>query len=137
MPPRVRMIFAAMMLALLLIPAVALYSELGKRSDIWWTPPMLMVPLADSKDRVEVYVRGKPLGSLLEAGQLRIADSTSTNTVSAGDVGFRFNNWDSVRAQRIPALLLYAAAIGALLVFFLILATGRLAYRGEQGQAVS
>ena len=98
---------------------------------------MLMVPLADSKDRVEVYVRGKPLGSLLEAGQLRIADSTSTNTVSAGDVGFRFNNWDSVRAQRIPALLLYAAAIGALLVFFLILATGRLAYRGEQGQAVS
>ena len=34
MPPRVRLFHAAMTLALLLIPAVALYSELRKRSDI-------------------------------------------------------------------------------------------------------
>jgi len=34
MPPRARMFFATMTLALLFIPAVALYSELIKASDI-------------------------------------------------------------------------------------------------------
>jgi len=126
------MIFATMMLALLLIPGVALYSELSRRSDIWWTPRTMLVPLAESGDRVEVYVRGKSLGSLLEAGQLRIADDVSGNVLSTSDVGFRFNNWQRVRTQRLPVLLVYAAMIGAVAVLFLLFVTNRLAYRGER-----
>ena len=132
MPPRVRMSFAALTVVFFLIPAIALYSELSKRADIWWTPPSMMVPLANASDRVEVYVRGRPLGALLAAGQVRVTDETSGSVLATSDIAFRFNNWDRVRAQRIPTLLLYAAACGAMALLFLLLVTGRLAYRDEK-----
>ncbi|PYO49040.1 MAG: hypothetical protein DMD72_05980 [Gemmatimonadetes bacterium] len=130
MPPRIRMFYAAMTFVLLFIPAVALFSELSRRSDIWWTPQPLALSLSESTDRVQVYVRGKPLGSLLDAGQLKLA-GTPDSVLSISDVRFRLNNWDRVRAQRLPALLVYAAAIGAGALLFLLLITNRLAYRGE------
>jgi hypothetical protein len=132
MPPRVRMSFAVIIFVLFLIPALALYSELSKRADIWWTPRPLMVPLTKATDRVEVYVRGKPLVVLLEAGQLRAIDEASASVLATSDIGFRFNNWDRVRAQRIPTLLGYAAICGAMATLFLLLVTGRLAYRDEK-----
>ncbi len=130
MPPRMRMFYAAMTFVLLFIPAVALFSQLNRRSDIWWTPQTLALSVSESADRVRVYVRGKPLGSLLDAGQLRLAD-TPESVLSINDVRFRLNNWDRVRAQRLPSLLVYAAAIGAGALLFLLLITNRLAYRGE------
>lgn len=131
MPPRVRATFAAMILGLFLIPAIALYRELSKRSDIWWTPPSLMVPLNEAADRARVYIGGKPLTDLVGAGQLRIADGASSSVVGASDIAFRLNNYDRVRAQRIPLLLAYAAMCGALTALSLVLLSGRLAYRGE------
>ena len=98
-----------MILGLFLIPAIALYRELSKPSDIWWTPPSLMVPLTEAANRVRGYVAGKSLTALVEAGQLRIADGASSSVVAASDVGFRLNNYDRVRAERIPLLLAYAA----------------------------
>jgi len=89
MPPRLRLFYSILTASLLLIPVVALYSELSKRSDIWWTPP----------------ANGP---SLTERG-------------------------DFVRVQRLPRLLIYAAACGAGVVLLLVIATGRLAYRGERG----
>jgi hypothetical protein len=132
MPPRVRMFFAALTVVFFLIPAIALYSELSRRADIWWTPPPMMVPLTNATDRVEVYVRGRPLGALLEAGQLRVTDEAPGSVLATSDIRFRFNNWDRVRAQRIPILLGYAAMCGATALLFLLLVTGRLAYRGEK-----
>ena len=132
MPPRVRIFYAALTVVFFLIPAIALYSELSKRADIWWTPPTMMVPLTEASDRVEVYVRGRPLVALLEAGQLRVTDDTSGTVLATSDIGFRFNNWDRVRAQRIPILLGYAAMCGATALLFLLLVTGRLAYRDEK-----
>lgn len=132
MPPRVRMVFAAMLFTLFLIPALAIYRELSKPADIWWTPRPLMVPFTESADRVEVYVRGKSLGTLLEAGQLGIIGETPASALVRSDVGFRFNNWDRVRAQRIPILLGYAAVCGMTATLLLVVLTGRLAYRGEK-----
>ena len=43
---------------LFFIAAVPLYSELSRRSDIWWTPHAMIAPFAESKDRVEIYARG-------------------------------------------------------------------------------
>jgi len=131
MPPRVRASFAAMILGLFLIPAIALYRELSKRPDIWWTPPSLMVPPTEAADRVQVYIGGKPLMVLVGAGQLRIGDSAASGVVAASDIGFRLNNYDRVRAERIPLLLAYAAMCGALTALTLVLLSGRLAYRGE------
>ena len=73
MPPCPRF-FPWLLVAVLLIPALGLYRELSRRSDIWWTPPAMALSLAASQDRVEIYVRGKPLGGLLEKGQLWIRD---------------------------------------------------------------
>ena len=132
MPPRLRLFYSLLTAGLLLIPVVALYSELSKRSDIWWTPPPMAASLTESQDRVEIYVRGKPLGALLNEGKLRIAEETGSATVGASEISLRFNNWDRVRLTRLPILLFYAAACGAGGLLVLVIATGRLAYRGEK-----
>jgi predicted xylose isomerase-like sugar epimerase len=69
---------------------------------------------------------------LLGAGQLRVTDEAFGSVLATSDIGFRFNNWDRVRAQRIPILLGYAAVCGVTATLFLVLVTGRLAYRGEK-----
>jgi predicted xylose isomerase-like sugar epimerase len=97
----------------------------------------MLVPLAEGGDRVEIYARGKPLAALLEAGQLQISDEAGGTVLAAGEVGLRFNNWDRVRAQRLPLLLVYAAACGALAMLFVLVVTGRLAYRGERHSLAS
>src|SRR5438552_5259270 len=108
MPPRLRVFYSLLTWAMLLIPAVALYSELSKRSDIWWTPATNQLPLAESGDRVEIYVRGRPLGMLLEQGHLAITDSAGPHVLGAQDIAVRLNNWDRVRIQRLPLLLMYS-----------------------------
>ena len=80
MPPRIRLVFATLSLVLFLVAAVPLYGELSRRSDIWWTPHAMLVPLAESTDRVELYARGKPLAALLQAGQLRIEEEGGSST---------------------------------------------------------
>ena len=132
MPPRLRVFYSLLTGALMLIPVVALYSELSKRSDIWWTPATNQLPLAESRDRVEIYVRGRPLGMLLEQGHLAITDSAGPHVLTSQDVAVRLNNWDRMRIQRLPILLSYAAVLGAGLIALLLVATGRLAYREER-----
>jgi len=132
MPPRIRLVFATLSLVLFLAAAVPLYGELSRRSDIWWTPHAVLVPLAESTDRVEIYARGKPLAALLQAGQLRIAEEGGSNALATSDVGLRFNNWDRVRVERLSVLLVYAAGCGVTACMFLLVLTGRLAYRGER-----
>jgi hypothetical protein len=132
MPPRIRRAFSLMCLALFFVAAVPLYREFSQRRDIWWTPYAMRVPLADGKDRVEVYVRGKPLAALLEGGELRIAENGAWGTLATSDIGLRFNNWDRVRVQRLPLLLTYAGGCGVAACMLLLVLTGRLAYRGER-----
>jgi hypothetical protein len=128
---RPRLFYSALTASLLFIPVVALYSELSRRPDIWWTPAPMALSLSESQDRVEIYVRGKPVAAVLEARQLSVTDEGRSIALSPQDVRLRLNNWDRVRVGRLPLLLLYAAAIGAGVLLVLLNATGRLAYRGE------
>src|SRR5207244_8383853 len=132
MPPRIRFLCASLAVVFLCIAPVPLYRELSRPADIWWTPRTMLVPLTGSQDRVEIYARGKRLLTLIEAGQLRIADDTGASVLAATEVGLRFNNWDRVRAERHPLFLAYAAACGAMAVPFLVVVTGRLPFRGHQ-----
>jgi hypothetical protein len=118
--------------SLLLIPALALYRELSRRPDIWWTPPAMALSLDKSQDRVRIYARGKPLGALLEAKQLWIREDAGSSALDPREVGLRLNNWDRVRAERIPVLLTYSAVFGAGVLLLILMATGRLTYRGEK-----
>ena len=131
MPPHVRTVFVWMLVVLLLIPALALFRELGRRSDIWWTPKPMAVSLSESAKRVEVLVRGRSLRPLVDGGQIQLTTDSTAPVVSAGDITFRFNNWDRVRAQRIPVLLLYAFMIGVIGLLLILVLTNRLTYRGE------
>ena len=137
MPPRIRFLFSTMSVTLFFVAAVPLYQELSRRSDIWWTPRTMLVPLAESADRVEIYARGRPLGALLQAGQVRIAEDARTSELTPSEVGLRFNNWDRVRAERLPVLLVSAAGCGVAALMFLLVVTGRLAYRGERGEVAA
>ncbi len=134
MPTRMRLMFAALSLTLFLISAVPLCRALSRPSDIWWTPHALLVPLAMRTDRVEIYARGKPLATLVQAGQLRIVENGGLSTLTPSDVGLRFNNWDRVRVEQLPLLLGYAAVCGVTACMFLLVVSGRLAYRGERGR---
>ena len=132
MPPRLRVFYSILTATLLLIPVVALYSELPRRSDIWWTPPASALSLSESKDRVQIFAEGRPLETLVEQKQVSITDGAASHVLTTQEIGLRFNNWDRVRAQRLPVLLGYAAACGAGVILLLVIATGRLAYRGER-----
>ena len=137
MPPRLRFFFSGLTGVLLLIPALALYRELSRPADIWWTPPAMALSLTEGQDRVEIYIRGKPLGALLNAQELWIRDEGGSAALRAQEIGLRFNNWDRVRAGRLPVLLGYAAACGAGIVILFLIATGRLAYRGEDQEVAA
>jgi len=132
MPPRIRLLYSSLAVVFLVIAVVPLYRELSRPRDIWWTPRAMLVPLAEGQDRVEIYARGKLLRTLLEAGQVRIGDDAGSNTLAASEIGLRFNNWDRVRAERLPMLLGSAAVCGAVGMILVLVATGRLAYRGEK-----
>jgi len=92
---------------------VRLYSFLHERSDIWWTPPDLAVPLSESKDRVQILVQGIEVHELMEKGRLRLSPPPLSAILAPLDFTVRFNNWDRVRAQRLPGLLVTAAAAGS------------------------
>jgi hypothetical protein len=134
MPPRMRLLFSTMSVTLFFVAAVPIYRELSGHSDIWWTPFTMLVPLADGKDRVEIYVRREPLAALLQARQLRIEDDDSSSVLAAGDIGLRFNNRDRVRGEHISFLLACATMCGVAALTLLLVLTGRLAYRGEMAR---
>jgi len=100
--------------------AFRVYSFVHQRNDIWWTPLAMLVPLGASQDRVAVYVRGNVLQDLVGAGRLRLVTDSGPSVLSVADIGFRFNNWDRVRAERAPVVLQYAAAAGAAAAFLLV-----------------
>jgi hypothetical protein len=91
----------------------------------------MLVPLAESGDRVEIYVRREPRAAVLQAGHLRMGEGDRSSVVAASDIGPHFNNWDRVRGEHISLLLASAAMCGVTAVMLLLVLTGRLAYRGE------
>jgi hypothetical protein len=131
MPPRLRTLLLGLLASLFCIPAVSLYSALSRRADIWWTPAPLALSLTDSKDRVEIYASGQLLDRLVQQNRLSITDGRESRVLTARDIGLRFNNWDRVRVAQ-SLLLVSAAACGAIALLFLLVATNRLAYRGER-----
>jgi hypothetical protein len=116
MPTRQRLLFSSLSFVLFFMAAMPLYRELTRPKDIWWTPPTMLVPLTEAQDRVQVYVRGEPVAAPLQS-----------------EIGLRFNNWDRMRARQLPIMVTSGAACGGLVVLLIIIATGRLAYRGETG----
>ncbi len=106
------------MLLLMSVPRLLLF--FNQRADIWWTPQALAVPLPEGKDRVQIYVGDAPLQNLVDAGAILVKTGSDLRPLQSSEIRLRFNNWDHVRARRIPDLLFLAAtaSMGALFLTF-------------------
>jgi hypothetical protein len=113
-----------------LLSALHLISFFVQRSDIWWTPKTLSVPLADASDRVEIYVHDVPLEEQIGAGRIQLVTDAGPTSIAGPDVRLRFNNWDRVRAQKLPILIGAAFCAGASSILLLLGILGRLPKRG-------
>jgi hypothetical protein len=96
-----------------LASAVQIARYMTQPSDIWWTPKALGPSLSDVADRVEVYVRDVQLQEQVRSGRVQLLGDAGPTTVTESDIRFRFNNWDRIRVQEIPALLTAAVFLGA------------------------
>ena len=104
----------------LAISGARLYSFLTERPDIWWTPPPLAVPLSESKERVQIFVQGIELEDLMKSGRLRLVPPPFAATLAPLDFTLRFNNWDRVRAERLPGTLIAAFMAGSAATLLLL-----------------
>jgi hypothetical protein len=102
-----------------LMSALQVVRFFNQPADIWWTPKALGLPLADTSDRVEVYVRDIALRDHITAGRVQLLTDTGATPITEHDMRLRFNNWDRIRAQRIPSLLGAGIGLGASGVLFL------------------
>jgi hypothetical protein len=122
--PAPTLVFRYLLLVLpatfLVTSGARLYGFFHQRSDIWWTPRGTLVPLAESHDRVAIYVGTRALDDLVAAGQLRLLKDSVTSVVRPADIGLRLNNWDRVRAERISSLLVSGVTVGAAAALLLV-----------------
>lgn len=88
--------------------------------DIWWTPESLALAPADAASRVSVSVQGQPIESLLQGKRLAVISSSGPTVVAPSEVRLRLNNYESVLAGRIPALLAAGVCVGGGLVAFFV-----------------
>ena len=94
---------------------------------------MAMAPtLAKSSDRAVVFVSGNPLERVVEAGKIQLVTDSGPVPLRPDEIRVRFNNWDRVRAERLPFVALNAALLGMGLAL-LGVGTRRAAARPEPG----
>ena len=96
-----------------LMSALHIVRFFTRPADIWWTPKTLSLRLGDSSDRVQVYVRDVDLREHVKTGRVQLVTDTGEAPITESDVRLRFNNWDRIRAQRIPSLLGTGIGLGA------------------------
>jgi len=125
----IQFVYLVVPVGLLLTALLNLYAFFHRRSDMWWTPLPKAVPVAASGDRVEIFARGTDLRTLLDAGRVRVTGDPGAGVLAADDVRIRFNNWDRVRAEQAPLLVLYGFTIGAALVLVGLTLTGHVPKR--------
>src|SRR5438094_8136202 len=95
-----------------LVSCASLIRFYAERDASWWTPRNSPVSLEESRDRVEIYVRGMLLQDALRSGRLQLLKDSGASSLNSSDIGIRLNNRDRVKAMRIPAMIASAAAAG-------------------------
>ena len=95
-----------------LVSCLQLVRFYAQRDDIWWTPVTSPLSLEQSRDRVEVYVRGVRLQTALQSGHLHMVGDSGPTAITASDIGIRLNNNDRVKVERLSLVVMSAAGAG-------------------------
>ena len=109
---RRRFLSVILPLVLTVIPGLQLVRFFSQKPDIWWTPPSMLVSLADGEGQVRVYARNTPLRSMLQSGQVQIVTGAQATPMTEADIGLRLNHWDQVRARNVGMLILCGLMVG-------------------------
>ena len=84
------------------------------RSDIWWTPRQLALPLAETRQDFELRIGDRPLQDHLQQRSLTaVAPDGQRYTVVSEDVRVRLNNWPRVRNSWLQSAVYAAFMLGA------------------------
>lgn len=78
-----------------------------------WTP---MTPIDESEDRVDVYIRDTRLVDLLDGESLVLNFDSEEVGLTTEDVTIRLNNYDRIRASKIPSIGFQSAMVMASLL---------------------
>jgi len=87
--------------------------------DLWWTPRARAVAFPEAGERVDIYIGDERLGPMLTQGRLWAGDLSHSRLVQGQEIRLVFNNRDRLLADRIPALMSFAASAGAAVVLLL------------------
>ena len=101
---------------MLLVFGSHLATVIFQSDNIWWTPMSMKLSIDDSSDRVEVFIKEKPLVDILNDGGLMIQDKSEITTVNNADISFRFNNYDKMRASQLARVGIISALVMASLM---------------------
>ncbi|MGE5815068.1 MAG: hypothetical protein ACM36C_11315 [Acidobacteriota bacterium] len=75
--------------------------------------------MENTNSRVTIHMVASLDGFIARKGRLQLLNDADATPVTESDMRLRFNNWDRIRAQRIPSLLSAGIGLGASGVFFL------------------
>jgi hypothetical protein len=89
-------------------------------ADAFWTQPAYAPTLDAVSDRFAVLVDGEPVLKLVKEQKLLLVVKETPAPVTAERLTVSVNNYDKVRASRIPAMIVFAAVAGGAFILFLV-----------------
>ncbi len=83
------------------------------RSDIWWTPMELALPLPAAAKEFELYIGGELMQRQVERGALAVQDKNGAmRPVAPAEIKVRLSNWQKIRAERLHGAVFAALSLG-------------------------
>jgi len=78
----------------------SVYRAFHEDTGIWWTHHSMKLPIEQTVNSFEIYIREKQLSRHVSEGTLLSVDKNGEqHRVVSGDIGVRLNNWDKNRAS--------------------------------------
>jgi hypothetical protein len=100
----------------------------GGSTDIWWTPKALALPLNDTRNEFEIFLKDELLQDHLERGSLLTTDlNGQSSRVVSNDIVVRLNNWHKTRASLLHSAVFTALLLGVSLMSLVVGVTARIA----------
>jgi hypothetical protein len=89
--------------------------------DIWWTPISMALPLNETKQEIELYIKGELLQKHLERGTLiAVGKEGQSSPLVANDVNVRLNNWNKIKASKLNNVTVSSLFLGVSLTLLVM-----------------